>query len=459
MSIKIWQKKEIILTAENTYENLYKEVDVWVDLKGPNFKKRVYGFWDGENVFKVRIVATSAGDWSWLSGSNQSDSGLNGKTGSFQAVEWSEEEKAENPCRRGFIKTSENGHSLEYADGTPYFLIGDTWWATPTYRYRWYDDEKERPIGPEMGFKDMLRYRKEQGYNCIAMITAHPTWANDDYPVKVTVDDEEETGIRLAWKQAGTESAKDMHNEGGRPFEFPGKVPGYEDIVPDFDRINPEYFKHMDKKLEYLNEKGFIPFIEVSRRDISQVWKKYYDWTESYGRYIHYIFSRYQANNCILSPIHFDYSVLSVLSREFNEPINYYIDKYNKPPFGNLLSTNAFGSNLRNFGGPDENDWLDLYQIGNWREHCNYWYLTEIYNKEPAKPALNGEPYYSGWPLKKPPKDKEEDALYCRSGMYGSVLSGGLAGHIYGAQGIWGGDVEEEADPTMWEAFKWTSGN
>ena len=28
------------------------------------------------------------------------------------------------------IRATPNGHAFEYADGTPYFLLGDTWWAT-----------------------------------------------------------------------------------------------------------------------------------------------------------------------------------------------------------------------------------------------------------------------------------------------------------------------------------------
>ena len=46
----------------------------------------------------------------------------------------------------------------------------------------------------------------------------------------------------------------------------------------------------------------------VSRRDAGPVWKKYYRWPDSYARFIHYIFSRYQAYNVLLSPIHFDWS-------------------------------------------------------------------------------------------------------------------------------------------------------
>ena len=456
--VHIWEKVEIVLEAEGTYSNPYTEVDVWVDLSGPGFEKRVYGFWDGGRVFKVRLVATAPGEWKWQSGSNTSDRGLNGKSGEFQAVEWDEKEKEENPCRRGFIYPTPNGHAFMYADGTPFLLLGDTWWATPTYRYKWYEDELSRPIGPDMGFKDMVKFRKSQGYNCIAMLAAFPTWANDGLPPTIHMDDEWKTAIRAAWEQAGTNSAKDMHNEGGRPFCFPGKVPGYEDVVPDFDRINPEYFKHMDKKVDYLNDNGFVPFIEVARRDISQVWKRYYDWPASYARFIQYIFARYQANNCLLSPIHFDYAGDSIPSFEYNEPANMVVDKYGHPPFGNLVGTNASPSTLVNFGGPDQARWLTFHQIGNWREHDHHWYMTEIYYSTPPMPAVNGEPYYPGFPDDDPPAYSEEADLNCRSGMYGGFLSGGFGGYIYGAEGLWGADIEPDAKYRMWDAMQFESG-
>ncbi len=185
----VWEKVEITLQAEKSYENAYKEVEVWVDIKGPRFKKRCYGFWDGGQTFRVRVLATAPGRWRWRSGSNQTDEGLNDKTGSFRAVGWSEAQKKENPCRRGMIKASANGHAFEWADGTPFFLLGDTWWPVPTFRYRWYDDDKERPIGPDAGIKDYLRFRRKQGFNCIAMIAALGNWANDDKPSRLKMAD------------------------------------------------------------------------------------------------------------------------------------------------------------------------------------------------------------------------------------------------------------------------------
>ena len=34
---------------------------------------------------------------------------------------------------------------------------------------------------------------------------------------------------------------------------------------------------------------------------------------------------------------------------------------------------------------------------------------------------------------------------------------GGLAGHVYGAEGIWGADIEDQAPIKMWDAFQWNS--
>ena len=66
---RVWDKQELIFTAALDYPNPYTDVVVWVDLSGPGFQKRVYGFWDGGRTFKVRLLATVPGNWTWRSGS------------------------------------------------------------------------------------------------------------------------------------------------------------------------------------------------------------------------------------------------------------------------------------------------------------------------------------------------------------------------------------------------------
>src|SRR5579884_55502 len=458
-----WQKKELSFTCARTYANPYADVTVWVDLTGPNFSRRVYGFWDGGQTFRVRVVATSPGVWNWRAGSDPADAGLSGR-GSFEAVPWSEQEKLENPLRRGFLRASANHHALQYADGTPVIIVGDTWYAAGTNRFRWYDDDKPRPIGPEAGFKDYVLFRKAQGYNWVNIIAAFPNWMTDGKPWHVVMDDADHTTVRSAWLEFGTGSAKNMDNEGGRPFVFPGRVPGYENMFPDVDRVNPAYFRYIDRKIDYLNDQGFIPFIEVSRRDSSVLWKKYYKWPDSYARFIEYVWSRYQANNTVLSPIHLDIIDESLSPADFLQAIQMVMDKYGPPPFGTLLSANANPSTLVNWG---EDSWVTLHQTGNMREHNNYWYHTEIFQSPFPKPSVSGEPYYAGYTDARglnggykygAAGGSEKDNQYVRSALYGNFLSGGFGGYVYGAEGIWGADLEPAAPTKMWDAFQWRSG-
>ena len=454
----VWEKTEITLTAERSYANPYTAVTVSVFLTGPEGTRRCYGFWDGGSTFRVRVLATAPGTWRWRSVADQPDSGLNGKRGTFSARPWKDAEKRENPCRRGMVRATANGHAFDYADGTPYFLVGDTWWAVGTSRYPWRDSETAFPMGPEAGFKDYVRLRKAQGYNSIALIAAFPSWHNDGKPATLKTADG--TVLRNAWQQPGTKSAKTMVDEAGnRPFFFPGKVPGLEKYFPDVDRINPAYFRSLDRKIDHLNEHGFVPFIEVARRDVGQAWKKYYAWPDSYTRYIQYLWARYQANICFFSPIHLDSEGNSIPAADWNVAANKVIDTCKPPPFGTLVSCNAAGSSLRLFDHRDGARWITFHQIGNRRTHDNYAMLTEIFHAAPPLPSLNGEPYYAG--MANAPGGTDTSALYCRSGMYGSVLSGGFGGHIYGAGGwdgsLWGGNVEKAATIHIWDAMKWPS--
>jgi hypothetical protein len=51
-----------------------------VELKGPDFSKLIYCFWDGGRIFKERIVALKPGKWFWQNFSNCSDdNGLKNK--------------------------------------------------------------------------------------------------------------------------------------------------------------------------------------------------------------------------------------------------------------------------------------------------------------------------------------------------------------------------------------------
>ncbi len=217
----VWELQEIEFQSSRHYANPYVDVQLWVELKGPGFSHRVYGFWDGGDVFRVRVVASAAGKWSWTSGSNQpGDRGLNGKSGAFTARAWSDAELRQNPNRRGFLRATANGHALQYADGTPFFMLGDTWLGAATWRLPLTGDAVPANYepGPNLTFEQAVQWRKRQGYNSVSMIAAFPTWASDQYPA--TYADSKGVFYRNAWEEFGVlvgdkPTAKSMHDERG----------------------------------------------------------------------------------------------------------------------------------------------------------------------------------------------------------------------------------------------------
>lgn len=120
-----WQTVEITLHAAQAPADPYAGEHVWLDLDGPGFSSRIHGFWDGGNTFRVRVMATSPGTWTWRSGSRLDEPGLAEQSGSFEAVAWTEDELRANPNRRGQVRIAASGRHFEYADGTPFFLLAD----------------------------------------------------------------------------------------------------------------------------------------------------------------------------------------------------------------------------------------------------------------------------------------------------------------------------------------------
>ena len=147
LELPVWQKTEIVLRAERPSENPYRDTAVWVDLEGPSFRKRCYGFWDGGDTFRVRVLATRAGRWRWRSGSRPADPGLSGRHGELVAREWSEAERRENPCRRRMIRPGAGGPASEHADGPPLVLPGDPLCAAGPARVPWREGGRARGDG------------------------------------------------------------------------------------------------------------------------------------------------------------------------------------------------------------------------------------------------------------------------------------------------------------------------
>jgi len=468
----VWDVQEVVAEAQHVYANPYTDVVTWIDLKGPGFEKCVYGFWDGGLTFRYRFVATAPGTWQWRIGSNQpSDAGLNGGNGSFRAVPWTQAEIEANPNRHGFIRATANGHALQYADGTPFFLVGDTWLAASTWRLP-YRGGKAPPAdyvpGPRISFEDAVTYRERQGFNSISFISAFPNWAADSYGA--TFADSKGVPLRNAWEKFGvwapnatittadgaTTTAKDMQDENG---DLAFAVTPNHGGMADFDRVNPAYFQHLDLKMRYLADQGFIALFEPVRRDTGPSWKAYFDFNASYARYVEYLAARYGAYNLIFSGIHLDWvsKQYSLTAEEYNTALNGWLKTYGGLPFGQPMTSLIDGSTYRQFG---QAPWITMQTVGNKpRDHGIYPFLEEIFRLNPAVPGANLEPYYAGWNHEidhpageAPAPDSDRDDYFARSMMYGSVLSGGLSGHVFGTGAY---DVTTTGEPAGWRPYIW----
>jgi hypothetical protein len=480
--VHVWEMQEITLAAARDYPNPYTDVDCGVELTGPDFSARVYGFWDGGRTFRVRVVATRPGEWNWRVFSNQpGDAGLQG-LGKFRAVAWQPAEVEANPNRRGFVRASANGHALNYADGKPFFLLGDTWLAASTWRLPW---KGVRPAadyvpGEGIGFEEAVAWRKRQSFNSISFIAAFPNWAADEHGA--TYANKDGVYLRNAWEKFGhwapnakistadgaTTTAKDMHDESGnRPFEvFPDR-----EGLANFDRINPAYFRSLDRKMRHLSDEGFVPFLETVRRDNAPSWKRYFDFNTSYSRYVQYLVARYGAFNLIFSGIHLDWipKDFSLTAAEFNEALTFHRAKYGPLPFGQPYTTLIDRSTYKAFGHGAAAPWLTMHTVGNNpRNHAIYASIEELFNLVPTMPAANLEPYYAGWNHQinrpggeTPAENSERDNYFARAMMYGSVLSGALAGHVYGTAAYDVTSTGEQAGwrPHIWTALRYESGN
>jgi hypothetical protein len=468
----VWELQEITLRSAREYANPYAEVVCWIDLAGPGYARRVYGFWDGDRAFRVRFVATAPGEWRWRVGSSPEDSGLSG-SGTLRAVAWMEAELRENPNRRGFVRATSNGHALQYADGTPFFLLGDTWLSASTWRLPWRGSPAAADYapGPGISFEEAVAYRKQQGFNSISFISAFPNWAADERGA--TYANKDGVYLRNAWEKFGfwapdaavttsdgaTTTAKDMADEQGhRPFAV---LPDREGLA-DFDRLDPAYFRSLDRKLSHLAEQGFLPFLETVRRDNCPSWKAYFDFDRSYARYVQYLVSRYGAYNLIFSGIHLDWipKQYSLTAEEFNEALTHHWKTFGALPFGQPYTTLIDSSTYRRFGHGEPAPWLTMHSVGNKpRNNAIYALLEEIFRLSPPYPAANLEPYYAGWDHEinrpggeRPAADSDRDNYFARAMMYGSVLSGGLAGHVYGTGAY---DVTSSGEPPGWRPYIW----
>ena len=122
-----WVANELVLNAQKTYADPYKDVDVDLLLTNGTVTYKIPGFWDGNNVWRVRFVCPTAGQWTYETVcTDTTDAGLHGIKGTLTCTEYSGKVAV---YQHGFVTTDPLKRYFIYNDGTPFFYLGDTHWS------------------------------------------------------------------------------------------------------------------------------------------------------------------------------------------------------------------------------------------------------------------------------------------------------------------------------------------
>ncbi|MAI40978.1 MAG: DUF4038 domain-containing protein [Candidatus Azotimanducaceae bacterium] len=168
------------------------------------------GFWSGDCNWTARFAPTHPGIWTWVSHSQ--DSAMDNHQGKIECIAPNTKQKKANKNLHGFIRIPKDEIHFQYADGEPFFFLGDTLWAINTLRCGL--GEKENG-----NFFSWLKDRKQKGFTaaCVQFFR------------------------RL-----------NQSNEGGYPF------PNNTDDNGIFTHLNSEFFKHLDTRMNHIWDAGFV---------------------------------------------------------------------------------------------------------------------------------------------------------------------------------------------------------
>lgn len=318
--------------SEKISDNPYIDESFAIQLKSPTGREiAVSGYWyDGKN-WKCRIMPTEVGKWTYLSSSD--DPGLDGIAGEFLCI------ASDHP---GMLTIDEsNPYGFALSESGPIYWMGETSWCLMSNAVPFSDGT----------FQQYIDTRKAQGFNNI-----HFVLGTGGLPI-------------------GTDNPE---NEGGNLW-----------LSRSEDRINPEFFKWMDKRVAYLDSSELALGFFIT-------WAQHFATfsLSEYERLERYLISRYSA-----------YPLLHwVVAGEFDEAgstddYNYHGSLIkNTDPYGHLVSIHPGHSDAANLGTNRifaEQEWCDyvMQQLPRYPGHAPPSEINEqvVVDRVYDKPVVNIE--------------------------------------------------------------------
>lgn len=378
---------EIAFSAARPHRNPDATVRLDVLFEAPSGGElRVPAFWAGGTTWKVRYASPEPGKHAFVTVcSDRDDPGLHGVAGEVEVATYD----GGNPLyRHGPLTVAKSRRSLQHADGTPFFWLGDTWWMGLCKRIAWPDE-----------FRTLVADRVKKGFNVVQIVAGL-------YPDMGAFD---ERGA----------------NEAGFPWEA------------EWAAIRPEYFDRADERIAYLAEQGVVPCIVGA-------WGYYLPWLgpEKMKRHWRYLIARWGAYPvvwCVAGEANLPWYLAPGFPYDDREAVTGWteIAAYIRrtDPFGRIVSIHPTGlGRLSARGSIDDQSLLDfdMLQTGHGDRDSLGPTVDTVrwsYNAEPRMPVLNSEVNYEGI------MDHCHDDVQ-RLMFWTSILNG-ACGHTYGANGIW----------------------
>ncbi|MCL2839390.1 MAG: DUF4038 domain-containing protein [Defluviitaleaceae bacterium] len=392
--MKFEQWRAGLLTFESTakVENPFLDVTIVAEFTSPTgivIKREA--FWDGGNTYNVSFAPIEIGVWDYVIQS-PNETGLNGKSGKVECIPYT----GELPIyKHGFLKVGEQGRYLTYADGTPFFWLGDTHWGFVSGE-KW--DESNHPKMSCM-FKGMVDRR----------------WAQKFTVYQSNLRPEKYMGNARYWEE------------------------GKEGILPDIGF----YQNVVDKRMHYIADKGLVNALGFawcfSGMDI--------DIMKNFARYI---IARYGALPIV-------WTLAGEVAGYYPEQREMLINNWREVAL--LTEKLDGYGHLQTAHYTNERPFPDYYQNENWFDftlgqagHGDYVIsMRDFYahrQKFPNKPFIESEGFYEFVHTLEENGGRIATADMLRRVAYLSIQSGGC-GYTYGAQGIW---------DTVWEKPKEMTG-
>ncbi len=126
LTAETWRVVELSFESGKAYADPFNDITLDLLLYGNGRRYTVPGFWDGGDTWRVRFVCPAAGVWQCKTVcSDAANAALNGRTATVDCAAYTGDLEI---YKHGFVTTRYGEKYLTYADGTPFFYLGDTHW-------------------------------------------------------------------------------------------------------------------------------------------------------------------------------------------------------------------------------------------------------------------------------------------------------------------------------------------